>query len=81
MRGHAMTAVTAPTLPPALRALGRHRAPARSPRLAVAAALLAAAATFSLAGAGGASTLPIAAPALSAVSQTVTTTGLTGDER
>lgn len=73
-----MTAVAAPTLPPSLRALGRHRAVARTPHLAAAAALLAAAATFSLAVSGGMTTLPVVAPALSSVGQTITT-GLTGD--
>ncbi|SHM93126.1 hypothetical protein [Cryptosporangium aurantiacum] len=72
-----MTAVAAPTLPPSLRKLGRHRAPSRGPRLAVAAALLAGAATFTLAASGGVTTLPAESPALSAVSQTVTT-GVTG---
>ncbi|TQS45742.1 hypothetical protein [Cryptosporangium phraense] len=68
-----MTAVAAPLLPPALRALGRHRARARGPRLAVAAAVLAAAATFSLTVSGGVTTLPTESPALSAASQTVST--------
>lgn len=73
-----MTGVAAPTLPPSLRVLGRHHAVARTPRLAVAAALLAAAATFSLAASGGFTTVPVVAPALSAVGQTITA-GLTGD--
>ncbi|MFI5958605.1 hypothetical protein [Cryptosporangium sp. NPDC051539] len=69
-----MTAVAAPTtLPPSLRALGRHRAPARRPRLAVAAAVLAAAAALSLTVSGGVTTRPTESALLSAASQTVTT--------
>ena len=76
-----MTVAAAPTLPPSLRVLGARRDRTRSPRLAVAAALLAAAATFSLAVGGGVTTAPTPAPALAAVSQTGTTDLLVRDER
>lgn len=72
-----MTAVAAPTLPPSLRSLGRHRGPARAPRLAVAAAMLAGAATFTLVATGGVTTLPTETTVRDALTQTVTT-GLTG---
>ncbi|MFG1920844.1 hypothetical protein [Cryptosporangium sp. NPDC048952] len=71
--------MTATTLPPSLQVLARR--PARGPRLAAAAAMLAAAATFSLAFSGGVTPLPTATPALSIVSQTVTTDLLVRDEQ
>ncbi|GAA0256238.1 hypothetical protein [Cryptosporangium japonicum] len=73
--------MTAATLPPSLRVLSRRRDRAHGPRLAAAAALLAAAATFSLTMSGGVTPLPTATPTLSIVSQTVTTDLLVGDEQ
>jgi hypothetical protein len=73
--------MNAATLPPSLRVLGRRREGARGPRLTAVAALLAAAATFSLTISGGVTPLPTAAPAVSIVSQTVTTDLLVRDEQ